>query len=182
MNPSGFNFQQTQGRNRARLEQRPSGSNSGTARIYIEDGNGGSDTYSFRLSWNGGGGDGWGNGGGWDQVTPPGGGGGWGGNNSWSSSGNGEVVMPMPVNFAALERQGSQGILKLRTQNGDFELAGNLRQTNASRLQLDVNDCRGNGMFRCTGSAIVSTDGNRIRSVAANGNWANGRYSVNFRD
>ncbi len=182
MNPNGFNFQQTQGRNRARLEQRPSGSNSGTARIYIEDANGGSDTYAFRVSWNGGGGDGWGNGGGWDQVAPPGGGNGWGGNNNWSSSGSGEVAMPMAVNFASLERQGNQGVLKLRTQNGDFELAGNLRQTNANRLQLDVTDCRGNGMYRCSGTATVTTDGNRIRTVVVSGNSASGRYSVNFRD
>lgn len=183
MNPNGFNFQQMQGRNRARLEQRPSASNSGTMRLYIEDRNGGSDTYAFRVSWNGGGGDGWGNGGGWDNVAPPGGGnGGWGNSNNWSSSGSGEVTMPMGVSFASLERQGNMGYLRLRAQNGEFELTGNLRQSGSNRLQLDVNDCRGIGMGRCNGTATITTNGSRIRTVVMSGNSNNGRFSINFRD
>ena len=183
MNPTGFNFRAGSGRGSMRLEQRPSSSNNGVMRVLIEDRDAGEGTYTFNLSWRGGSG---GSGGGWGPIGPgwPGGGGPGGGGpgGNWSGSGRGEFSVPASVSNASLEVNGGRGTLRLRTGNGEIELSGRVGRSSGSRIELDVNDCRGAGMNNCNGQATIETNGRQIRSATASGNAASGRFSLSFRN
>lgn len=177
-NPRNFQFQGVSGRGQMNLTQRPGGFNGGTARVSINDSRGGADTYVFRLSWDGGNGGGGGN---WDNIGPGGGNGGnWGGgNNSWSSTGRGDLNVPVDIRSADLRMRNGRAELRLDTNSGPvtFQGDGDIRGNSAT---IDIRDCSGMGLNNCNGRASLVLSGNEIRSATATGNSRNGRFSFNF--